>query len=180
MQLCSLPMEIEACTIFHNIKNSLVLFVICIFHRFSHMAPNTRTSQLPRGKRVKYTQQGAVPIPPDPEENPAVSTELSASASASASASQSGVLKRKGRGPGQIIPPRLPSERPVIWPVGKQEFTTENNPTQITSVITKLALQLMPGPCISFLLFDQNTRNALEDGFLVQKTTIIILYTSVA
>jgi hypothetical protein len=133
-------------------------------------------------KRVKYTKLGAVLIPPEPEKNPALPTELAASASASASAgsaSQSGVLKRKGRGPGQILPPRLRSERPVIWPVGKQEFTMEKNPSQITSVITKLTLQLMPGPCISFLLFDQNTRNALEDAFWYKKTKIIILYTSV-
>jgi hypothetical protein len=83
------------------------------------------------------------------------------------------VRKRKGRGPEKVVQSILPNQRPKVWPVGLEEFTTEKtdktNPRQITAIITRLALNLMPDPFRSFRMFDQTTRDTLEIQFLVNK-----------
>lgn len=134
------------------------------------MSPVDRTS-LQRGRRVKYTKSGAIPAH---DEN---ITQVDFSESRQVvSGSQSGVRKRKGRGPGKLLASRPLKDRPEIWPVGKEEFgTTSTKPGQITSLITKLTLQNMPGPYISFLMFDDNTRLSLQKQFLVKSIPIVNL-----
>ena len=46
--------------------------------------------------------------------------------------------KKKGRGPGKIRKSTdVVENRPIIWPVGKREFTCEKNPKEITAAITR-------------------------------------------
>jgi hypothetical protein len=73
-------------------------------------------SSLPRGKRVKYTQQGfvhrSIALEHDSThtEVPEVGNE---------------VRKRKGRGLGKVVQSRPPNQQPEVWPVVLEEFTTE-------------------------------------------------------
>ena len=133
------------------------------------MPPKRSTkSSLPRGKKVRYTL-GVV-------SNAFTQTEVSGGEVSGAS---NNVRKRKGRGPGKIVGSRMPEERPEVWPVGSKEFTCETtketNPRQITAAITRLTLNLMPGPFRSFRMFDDNTRLTLETQFLVIFCKIITL-----
>jgi hypothetical protein len=73
-------------------------------------------SSLSRGKRVKYTQHGlvhsSIALEHDSThiEVPGVGNE---------------VRKRKERGPGYVVQSRPPNQRPEVWPMGPEEFTTE-------------------------------------------------------
>jgi hypothetical protein len=73
-------------------------------------------SSLSREKRVKYTQHGlvhsSIALEHDSThiEVPGVGNE---------------VRKRKERGPGYVVQSRPPNQRPEVWPMGPEEFTTE-------------------------------------------------------
>lgn len=119
---------------------------------------------------MRYTKFGAVPVVSDPDDD-LMQPRVEQDSMQPIVISQAGLGKRKGRGPGKILQVRLPADREEIWPVGKEEFTCKGNPSQITKVITRLALQLLPGPFISFLQYDFNTRLELEKQFLVKPTS---------
>jgi hypothetical protein len=124
------------------------------------MPPKRSTKlSLPRGKKVRYTL--------------GVVSNASASTQTEVSGTSNNVPKRKGRGPGKIVGSRMPEQRPEVWPVGSKEFTCETtketHPRQITEAITRLTLNLMPGPFRSFRMFDDDARKTLEIQFLVNQ-----------
>ncbi|KAF3338626.1 hypothetical protein FCM35_KLT17463 [Carex littledalei] len=75
--------------------------------------------------------------------------------------------KRRGRGPGIVRDATDDVEkRPEIWVVGKKEFSCDDKPRDITALITRLALNYMPGPIRSYHSWDITQKNMVEEAFL--------------
>ncbi|KAF3337901.1 Plant transposase (Ptta/En/Spm family) [Carex littledalei] len=77
--------------------------------------------------------------------------------------------KKKGRGPGTMrYATFVIEDRPEIWPVGAREFACacEVDGRQITTAITRLALNYMPSPLRSYHVFDPTTKKNVEKAFL--------------
>lgn len=88
--------------------------------------------------------------------------------------------KRKGRGPAILRDAtEVVEERPIIWVVGKKEFTCEETekvkPGDITASITRLALNYMPGPLRSYNSWDLERKNSVERALLVTKYFLLDL-----
>ncbi|KAF3337596.1 hypothetical protein FCM35_KLT18183 [Carex littledalei] len=86
--------------------------------------------------------------------------------------------KKKGRGPGTMRDATFVIEdRPEIWLVGVREFacTCEVDGRQITTAITRLALNYMPSPLRSYHAFDPTTKKNVEKAFLAPGLTLFFL-----
>jgi hypothetical protein len=94
-------------------------FGIAFFLIFKMPPKRSTRLTLPRGKRVRYTQLGPIPS------NSAAASEHSALEHTEGEGQGNVVHKRKGRGPGKVLDVRPPEQRPDVWPVGIDEFTTE-------------------------------------------------------
>ncbi|KAF3320242.1 hypothetical protein FCM35_KLT22158 [Carex littledalei] len=123
------------------------------------MAPQKK-SRVARSKATKYTKRKrSADLPID------VGDSLNAAPEGEIPPCQP--KKKKGRGPGVIMPVKDdPSQRPEVWRVGQHEFSCASNPRLIAATITRLALRLMPAPLRSFHGFDDTSKKNLEIEFL--------------